>query len=88
MSRHMKHFLAFSILATFSVSLLADLACLQNKSYSNVVYAASAETLNETSTPRADILEWRYKKINGKVYKRLYNASTNTWVGGWKPLTA
>lgn len=32
---------------------------------------------------RADIVEWRYKYINGHVYKRLYNVSTKEWIGDW-----
>ena len=32
---------------------------------------------------RSDILEWRYKIINGRLYKRLYNKTKNKWVGDW-----
>lgn len=37
----------------------------------------------DTNSPRADILQWRYKIVDGKIYKRLYNASTGHWVGDW-----
>lgn len=33
--------------------------------------------------PRADIIEWRYKVVNGKLYKRLFNYSKNQWIGDW-----
>lgn len=33
--------------------------------------------------PRADIIEWRYKIINGKLYKRQFNHSTGKWIGKW-----
>lgn len=33
----------------------------------------------------ADEIEWRYKNINGKLYKRLYNATTKKWIGNWIP---
>ena len=33
--------------------------------------------------PQADIIEWRYKVENGKLYKRLYNYSKEKWVGEW-----
>lgn len=36
--------------------------------------------------PRADILEWVYKTINGKHYKRLWNATQNRWVTDWIPV--
>ena len=41
--------------------------------------AASADAI----APHADILEWRVKIENGKLYKRLYNTSTMEWVGDW-----
>ena len=31
----------------------------------------------------ADIKEWRYKIMNGKIYKRLFNASKNRWETDW-----
>ncbi len=41
--------------------------------------AAEAETI----MPYSDIIEWRYKIEDGKVYKRLYNYSTASWIGEW-----
>ncbi len=39
---------------------------------------------NENSVaPRSDIKEWIYKVENGKLYKRLYNTSTDTWESDW-----
>lgn len=32
---------------------------------------------------QSDKLQWRYKWINGVLYKRLYNLSKNKWVGDW-----
>lgn len=43
------------------------------------VHAAEAETV----VPYSDIIEWRYKIENGKIYKRLYNCSTASWIGEW-----
>lgn len=37
-------------------------------------------------TPCADILEWRFKTVNGITYMRLYNTSTHSWVGEWVPI--
>ena len=34
---------------------------------------------------RADKIVWKYKLINGKLYKRLYNATNDTWIGDWIP---
>lgn len=35
---------------------------------------------------RADKIIWRYKVINEKLYKRLYNTTTDTWIGNWIPV--
>lgn len=37
-----------------------------------------------TITPFSDILEWRYKVEDGKLYRRLYNRSRNVWIGEWE----
>ena len=36
-------------------------------------------------TPFSDIIGWRYKTVNGKVYRRQYNYSKEKWIGEWKP---
>ncbi len=36
-------------------------------------------------TPRADITEWRYKMIDGKLYKRLYDTTNKKWLTDWIP---
>ena len=33
--------------------------------------------------PQSDIIEWRLKIENGKMYKRLYNYSTCEYIGDW-----
>lgn len=35
-------------------------------------------------TPYSDITGWRYKSENGQVYRRLYNYSTQEWIGEWE----
>ena len=38
---------------------------------------------NENSIQRADIIDWRIKVEDGKVYKRLFNYTKNVWIGEW-----
>lgn len=33
--------------------------------------------------PRTNIIDWRFKVIDGHLYKRLYNYSTQEWIGDW-----
>ena len=37
--------------------------------------------------PRADDIDWQYKVIDGKLYKRLYNYTTNKPLGDWQIVT-
>ena len=43
----------------------------------------AVEQYGNTVTPKSDIKRWLYKTENGKLYKRLYNASTDTWETDW-----
>lgn len=38
----------------------------------------------EQIMPVKDIIEWRYKVVNGKYYMRQYNATKDQWIGEWK----
>lgn len=38
----------------------------------------------EISVEEADILEWWYKLENGKLYRRLWNATKAYWVTEWE----
>lgn len=42
-----------------------------------------AEISQEEVQPRTDIKEWRFKVMNGHLYKRLYNCSTGRWETDW-----
>ncbi|MDE5590034.1 MAG: hypothetical protein K2J60_13010 [Acetatifactor sp.] len=33
--------------------------------------------------PMKDAISWEYKIENNKLYKRLYNHSTGSWIGKW-----
>ena len=44
--------------------------------------SAKAAAENEIM-PCSDIIRWRLKLEDGKMYKRLYNFSTGNWIGDW-----
>lgn len=48
------------------------------------IQAASPDTVAEDSVTRSDIIQWRFKTVNGKLYRRLYNYSTGEWIGEWE----
>ena len=37
---------------------------------------------NTTSKP-STVIVWKYKTMNGKLYKRKYNQTTKKWIGKW-----
>lgn len=43
----------------------------------------AAVPTDETISPTAEILEWVYRVTDGKIYKRLFNCSTQQWAGEW-----
>lgn len=44
----------------------------------------SPVTINSVTEPYAQIIDWRYKTENGKLYRRLYNYSRQQWIGEWE----
>ena len=61
------------------VLVFASICCL----LSGTTIYANDIGMNETSITRADYIDWRYKVINGILYKRLYNYSKDEWIGDW-----
>lgn len=47
-------------------------------------FESYANTAVEFSQARADIIEWRYKIENNKLYRRQYNYSKQEWIGEWE----
>lgn len=37
-----------------------------------------------TIVPMADVIVWKYKSINGHVYRRRYNSTKRVWIGEWE----
>lgn len=47
-------------------------------------YAPAHDINVENYSPLSDIIEWRYKVMNGKLYKRQYNCTKDHWIGTWQ----
>lgn len=49
--------------------------------------AAQPVSMEQTEIqPYGDGIVWKYEYRNGRLYKRLYNASTDQWIGDWIPV--
>ena len=57
------------------------IATLFSPAATTVAEAAAEET---SISPYAHRIAWRYKEENGKLYRRLYNYTTASWVGEWQ----
>lgn len=69
-----KKLVALFCLSVLSISIFSD---------SEVALADSIQNRVCKVQPRADIIGWRYKTENGKVYKRKYNYTKEKWIGSW-----
>ena len=38
----------------------------------------------EGIAPHSAMIEWRYKDVNGVLYRRLYNYTEQCWFGEWE----
>lgn len=65
--------------------ILASITCLSVASFFSptVTITAQAEE-SATIAPYSDDIKWRFKEENGKLYRRLFNYTTNEWLGQWE----
>lgn len=79
--------LLLCVSAIISPNLLTDVYA-----YSPISTDTPTGTLQNTvvqseeynAVPFADIIGWRYKAVDGKMYRRLYNYSKQQWIGNWE----
>lgn len=85
MKKRFYHYLVLSILTASFVFADSSLAYSQTFEYSMsqpIHYALPAG--DETVSPCSNDIQWRYKFIDGILYKRKYNYTTKTWIGNWE----
>lgn len=72
-------------LAMFTLSLVFVSILLFGES-EITAYAQSSDYNTDKSiiSPQAAIIEWRYKAVDGKLYRRQYNCTTSKWIGEWE----
>ena len=51
--------------------------------FSSDIYAASADTAPPEISPASHDIIWRYRTVNGVLYRRKYNQTTGQWIGKW-----
>lgn len=80
----MKHFKSKTLFLVFCAAALSFLP-LSSKISVTALPLSDAQAYSSDSgiSPLSDNIGWRYKVINGKMYKRQFNYSTNQWIGNW-----
>lgn len=69
-----------SKLAVFAGMTLCAVAVFAAPAASLTTYASDGSDVSVC----ADIIEWRYKITDGKLYKALFNCSTGRYVTDWE----
>ena len=82
MKRSVKSIFALSLL---SLSLFGT-GTIQNANALAPIYSNVNISQEDNMIPVKDIIEMRYKVVNGKYYYRWYNATKDKWIGEWKLL--
>lgn len=68
------YLLVFSLFAPCTTQAAANIT--------HSTYTAAPQKIS-ISSRRGDKIEWRYKTVNGVLYKRKYNVTKKKWIGKW-----
>lgn len=49
------------------------------------IYPEQSGVLRSSSPQKDNTIDWKYKSVSGKYYKRLYNYTRQEWIGEWIP---
>ena len=63
---------------------ILSMLCISNFSIVTLAADAYPSAANSQIEERADAYEWRYKVVNGKLYRRFFNLTKAEWVGDWE----
>ena len=75
-------FIFLFLLSFISIGVLSgSILSAQNTSRET----ATAVSEEDSSVYSGDVIVWKYKTMNGKLYKRKYNKTTKKWIGNWIP---
>ena len=82
----MKKKIVLFLLTVLSVSILNLCSIdIQAATTENAICYGEESQDEHGITTRASNTEWRYKMIDGKLYKRLYDTTNEKWLTDWIP---
>ncbi len=71
----MKKIFSFIMFSVFVVTLSGG---FETQTYAQTLYNNTKIEL------QSEFVEWRYKAIDGKLYRRQYNCTKSKWIGEWE----
>lgn len=78
-----KNIIAFVLSFIMMVGTGADIVQASNVHMTDQTLETEKNEKSAKSA-RAEIVGWRYKTVNGVLYRRLFNYTHNEWVGNWE----
>lgn len=79
-----KKMLSLAVLTVSILMLPIDASAQSQDVASPVSITSSQNSILDAYYPNANIIGWRYKSENGKMYRRQYNYSREKWIGEWE----
>ena len=68
----------------FFALLLSQILIVERTKKSYGLSTMSEQNIKSVSNMRVDLIDWEYKTINGILYRRLYNFTTNNPLSNWE----
>lgn len=79
---HMKKKL---MIILFVLSILSPTTAFAEAECTTAPISSSVSANNTDSImPLSDVIVWKVKVVNGKTYRRRYNATKKQWIGDWE----
>ena len=73
-------FIFLFLLSFISIGVFSDSTVSANEITNEPSIVISED---DSSVYSSDVIVWKYKTMNGKLYKRKYNQTTKKWIGKW-----
>lgn len=80
---HMKKKLTIILFVLFILSPTTAFAEVECTTAAPILSAVSANN-TDSVIPLSDVIVWKVKVVNGKTYRRRYNATKKQWIGDWE----
>ena len=64
--------------------MIAGTCSINSQACEMEIVEVDKEAFVERGVERSPIIEYRYKIIDGELYRRLYNYSDGYWIGDWE----